>query len=455
MRLPPTPSQPLIRQVVANDLCIACGACVPACPRANIRPVFHQGRGAEEVEIITAESCAGCPQPCDAVCPSLTIEFAKQREAFPGRAAAAVEPPARDGWMKSAFLGWSPLYRDDEVSSSGGVIRAFIAHALNTGTPVVCLARDPATNTFRPRLLTTPEQMRDIPGSIYHSTSFIGAIDLIRQAPAPVLLVAIPCQLSGILNFVVNQEKDLGGNIRLVCGIVCGWMYTHHSLRAFAHRKGIAQPEIGATTYRGGDRVGKLRIVKGNAASAFERRNFPTFRDAVDYRSSFSTDFNRLRCRLCEDHLNMGADVIAGDAWVERSAPRKASIIGCRTQRGQEALANLEQLGLLHLEPASFADFVESQSSNLVYGTHARRMNRILGERGGPVPRFHYGDAATPVAVGVRDRLALRFELWRRSLVRAGCYRIYRWHYVLRNPRMVARFCAKALGLLRRRGERG
>lgn len=445
MPLQSHPDQPLIGRVIADDLCIACGACVAICPRANLRPAFHEGRGAEEVEIIAPDRCQGCPQPCDSVCPSIEVDFARNRAAVQGPDAAPGGPPARDGWLESIHLGWSPEFRDDGVSSSGGIIRAFVAQALGSGTPVVCLAAEPAGAAFRPRLLSAPGQLGDVPGSIYHSTSFAGAIELIRAAPAPVLLVAIPCQLQGILNYIDRQDGALAGRIRLICGIICGWMYSFHALRAFARFRGIAGAQPARTTYRGGDRVGRLRIPTEAGARSFARRDFGSWREAIDYRSSFSTDYNRLRCRLCEDHLNLGADVVVGDAWLARNGARKASIIGCRTPRGQRALAALAGAGLLQLEPASFADLVESQSWNLAFGARARQRNRLIRAGGGVAPLFRFSDADAPVSAGIRCRLSAAAERVRRRLVRAGHYGLYRWYYRLRHLPLALRRIARAL----------
>lgn len=439
MSPPSSSAQPLITQVVANDLCIACGACVSACTFANIRPTFHAGRGAEEVEIISVEQCVECPQPCDDVCPSLKIDFAQNRTALEPENPISAAPPLRDDWMRSIYLGWSPAYRDDQISSSGGVIRALITNALSIGTPVVCLAKDPQAERFIPRLLTEPHQIAEIPGSIYHSTSFVGAIDLIRQASSPVLLVAIPCQLAGIFSYIAKNEKTLASKIQLVCGIVCGWMYSYHALHAFTRAKRIQQADLGTTTYRGQGRVGELKIGPGTAKQGFPRRNFSTLPQAADYRSSFSTDYNRLRCRLCEDHLNMGADVIAGDAWLERIESQKTSIIGCRTERGEKAVLNLANLGFLNLERATFADFIESQSRNLAFGTEARKMNQILRLQGKVTPDFRFKDADTRVNVGISDVVRLNAEMARRHVVRAGFYTIYRWYYFLRRFRTLLR----------------
>jgi coenzyme F420-reducing hydrogenase beta subunit len=373
----------------------------------------------------------------------LEIDFGKNRAVLDPEFATPATPPLRDDWLRSIYLGWSPAYRDDQVSSSGGVLRALIDRALKTGTPVLCLAKDPAAERFIPRLLTEPHQIAEIPGSIYHSTSFVGAIDLIRQASAPVLLVAIPCQLAGVLSYIRKNEPRLAAKIQLVCGIVCGWMYSYHALQAFARAKRIRQADFGTTTYRGNGRVGELKIGPARAKQNYPRRDFATLQQAADYRSSFSTDYNRLRCRLCEDHLNMGADLITGDAWLERSASQKTSIIGCRTARGEQAVLNLAKLGLLNLERASFDDFIESQSRNLAYGTEAKQMNKILRSQGKVTPNFKFKDADNPVRVTIRQRLRLSAEVTRRQVVRAGFYTSYRWYYYFRRFRTLLRSLRK------------
>jgi ferredoxin len=81
---------PEIRAVVDNDLCIACGACVSACPRSNLVPAFNDYRGANEVGFVAGADCTGCDAPCVPVCPSVAIDFATIGD--PPRPA-----PARDG----------------------------------------------------------------------------------------------------------------------------------------------------------------------------------------------------------------------------------------------------------------------------------------------------------------------------------------------------------------------
>jgi hypothetical protein len=206
-------------------------------------------------------------------------------------------------------------------------------------------------------------------------------------------------------------------------------MYSHHAVQAFAKFNHKEHPQVGKTTYRGGDRVGKLKLSSDGNVYAYDRRVFDSPREALDYQSSFSRDMNRLRCRLCEDHLNMGADIIVGDAWLKRNVEKK-SIVGCRTARGESALVDLEREGAIVLEDASFADFLESQSSNLVYGDTARKMRKFLEDSKRIAPVFGYADADDAVRLTPSERIAINLELFRRYVARKH-YVLYRTIFVI------------------------
>ncbi|MGK0178930.1 MAG: coenzyme F420-reducing hydrogenase beta subunit, partial [Nitrospinales bacterium] len=416
----------------ADDQCIACGACISACPPDNVRSTFNSLHGAFEAEIVAPECCDGCDKPCDNVCPSISIDFVKAR-AMINRGDPDDSNPSRDGWVRSVQLGWSANYRDDGVSSSGGILRAMVANSLKLNRPVVCLAIDPVDDKLKPRLLTHIEDLKFVPGSIYHSTSFAGAIDLIRMAERPVMLVAIPCQLAGILQYISTYEKNLSKNIEVIAGLICGWMFSHHSLSAFAKYKKISEPIVDAR-YRGGDRVGKLKLITQDKELLFDRRDFKSAQERIDYRSSFSTDYNRLRCRGCEDHLNMLADVAVGDAWLGKTSTKKISVVVARTSVGENMVRELENSGQINLEPSSFEDLIESQSRNLVFDTIARKINQQLREDGNTSPQYKFNDSDDFVSVSFLDRLRFNVETFFRGVVRKKHFKLYRALTVARHP---------------------
>ena len=438
---------PELRAVIENDLCIACGVCIPACPRSNLAPAFDAYRGANEVRFLEAADCNGCDAPCVGVCPSVQIDFAAISD--PPRPA-----PERDGWLRGIYLGYSPPFRDDVKSSSGGVLRALARLAVDEGMPILTLAKlEGATIEYRPYLLRDESDLARMPGSIYHSTSFAGAIEQLRELDRPCLLIAIPCQLAGIYNYITRVEPGLRSKIGYSCGIVCGWMYSHHAHQSFMHNKDldIALTDI---SYRGGDKVGMLKLKTDGKDYAFNRRVFPDKSSALDYQSAYSTDLNRLRCRLCEDHTNLLADIIAGDAWLVRKGKEKLSVIGIRTDRGQALFDRLVERGHLVAEPGTYADIIESQSANLVYGMTARKLGMWLRRRGLHTPGYRFAPDHENIRLRLGDRLAFRLEFMRRHVVRCRRYGLFWWLYlakrstkaVLKLPGRVARTIRRLLG---------
>ena len=419
------PNRPKIVRVVEDDMCIACGACIYACPEAVVAPSYSESRGAYEVEVRSFDNCIGCPAPCEEVCPSLEVEFR-----------ALTKPPGdgdvpmdRHGPLIDVRLGEAPEYQMNGVSSSGGVVRAFVADALRRHVPVVCLGW--SGESYVARAFHDIDELNEIPGSIYHGISFDGALAHLRDLVNPCLLVATPCQLEGIKKYIAAIEPELEAKILLTVGLICGWMYSDHSTRAMVSYKRIPG-QVLDVQYRGEDEAGLLKIKSTAGTYKFNRRVFGSFKDLLDYRASYSLPLNRLRCRVCENHVNVLADIAIGDAWVQRMAGKKKSIVVTRTQEGLREMNRLCESGQLLMETGSVTDIDESQSRNLVYGDSASRLNAFLSTEGYITPKFEYGDDRR--ADSTRFQRALfRMEMYMRSVVRSSRYGRYRTLYLLRN----------------------
>ena len=200
---------------------------------------------------------------------------------------------------------------------------------------------------FQPRLITDPADIDQMPGSIYHNLAQPRALELLAENDGRYVLVAIPCQLEGIYSYIHTQRPELADRIAFTVGLLCGWQYSHHSIRAICEYKGIDPDAIVDISYRGGGPVGKLRIVTADGKVTTTSR-----RVDIGYQVAFDRHFNTPRCHLCINHSNFLADIVVGDAWLPSTLTTKTgiSLVICRTPRVASAgrRAAGERAGDLH-----------------------------------------------------------------------------------------------------------
>ena len=99
-------------------------------------------------------------------------------------------------------------------------------------------ARASATSAgidFETRLVTEPEGVDQLPGSIYHNLAQPKALELLHELEGRYVLVAIPCQLEGIFSYIRTLAPELADKVHTTIGLLCGWQYSHHALAG--HRR--------------------------------------------------------------------------------------------------------------------------------------------------------------------------------------------------------------------------
>jgi coenzyme F420-reducing hydrogenase beta subunit len=426
---------PTLQDVIDSDMCIACGACVEACPENAIIPTYNDYRGSQEVEILDTSQCDSCDQVCEKVCPSVSVDY---------RDYEGAQGSERLGKIEGVYTGYSKQFQFNGVSSSGGVMREIIHYYVEREIPVICLAG--INGEYQAEAIDSLKKMKIIPGSIYHGVQFFDAISLVRSIEGKCVIVAIPCVLEGIQKYIAECEPELGKKIELTAGIICGWMYSDHSWKAFAKFKHI-QDKVVDIAYRGEDKVGDLKLKTSSSVHNYPRRNFPDFKDELDFKTSYSGVFNRLRCQVCQNHTNISADISVGDAWLERlpASEDKVSVVIARTERGHQLIETMHETGLLVMANSSADDIIESQSYNLVHGISAQELVMYQVARGSAVPQFKY--TGTHVETIGRRRYISLFEhfIWRK-LVRLEYYSLYRLRIMLRYlPRQLKRFLKSLL----------
>ncbi len=402
--------------VLRSGMCIGCGACTFADPSLKLE--LDPGR------LIFQPNHAGS-RGAASVCPAVRVDFSGlQARIFPGQEQTAY------GVVRSVMLAQSTHHQRNLEASSGGVIKELLMELLARDEVDGAIAlRHVEGLDFQPALLTRPEEVDSLPGSIYHNLAQPGTLRILRERPGRFVLVAIPCQLEGIYNYLFAFEPELLDRIHLTIGLLCGWQYSHHALRAICDFKGIDVHSIEEISYRGGGPVGKLRIVAGGRETAVGRRV------DFDYQVAFDRHFNVPRCHVCINHHNMLADLVVGDAWLPSTVATRTgiSLVINRTPAAERLMEELEAKGRIQLSQVTVEEIRESQTDRTLFGGLAYPYMDYLDEIGEHRPDMtalnrDVGERATHKEVERFHREAVR----KRALQMEGRYRFLRWRKATR-----------------------
>jgi coenzyme F420-reducing hydrogenase beta subunit len=314
------------------------------------------------------------------VCPSIAVDYAcLQTKRFGQAKARSI------GVVESILLAQSMDRERNLRASSGGVIKEILLEGLSRREidGVIALSHRRGI-CFEPDSIRSSEDVDRLPASIYHNVPFDNALKILMGRPARYALVATPCQLEGIYKLIYTFRPDLAERVALSIGLICGWTYSHHAIKAICTFTGIDFDRIENIAYRGAGPVGHLRIETPTRTSSINRRrNF-------HYIVAFDRSFNLPRCHLCVNHLNYLADIVVGDAWLSRVAGTTAgvSLVICRAKKTADIMNRISEAGNIRLAEACEADLVESQSRNFVYGDFAYAYAHYLESIGRFTPRL-------------------------------------------------------------------
>ena len=406
-----------LRPVLENDLCIGCGACVAADPTLELH--LHPHKQIFEPTHPGNELAAS-------VCPAISVDYAGLQER---RFQGAAQGPF--GVVETVTLAQSVDQERNTKASSGGIIKELLMAYLQQQDVdgVIALGHVKGLE-FEPRLIAAVEEVDRLPGSIYHNLPKNRVLELLRKLEGRYVLVAIPCELEGIFSYIYTAEPELAERIHSTVGLLCGWQYSHHALRAICEFKGIDFDSIQDISFRGGGPVGKLRITTARDGTKEINR-----RVDFNYQVAFDRHFNTPRCHLCINHANFLADIVVGDAWLPSTVATKTgiSLVISRTSAADTLLRGLVEQGRVVLTDVSTAEIEESQTHRIAFGDFAYPYAQYLREQGRFAPdligpNYHYHDPVGRNEVEDFDR-ELRRKL---ELQRAGRYGYLRWRKATR-----------------------
>ena len=347
-----------ISAIVANRLCIGCGACAPACPQKAITLFDFLNEGIRPV-VDAAADCAGC-QACLDVCPGNAVDF---------RLGVTNEGP----YGKDAIAHWGPMLEiweghasDPAIrfkSSSGGALTALALYCIERGGMhgVLHTGQDPdrpARN--RTRLSRTREQVIAASGSRYAPASVCDGLGLIENAPAPCAFIGKPSEIAALRKSQARNPQ-LDAKIGIAMTFFCAETPpTAATLSLMAKLGAPDEAQLANLTYRGDGWPGHFApTCKGET----EPRGKQTYQESWAYLQSFRP----WSTHIWPDGGGELADISCGDPWYEQPDGKNpgSSLVVVRTERGRALLKAAIEAGYLTLTPAELWKLDKSQDNLL------------------------------------------------------------------------------------------
>ncbi len=355
-----------IELIVEHDVCVSCGACSHICPFRNIQMEYSSVYEKWLPRVIDRKFCHQCNglKNCLSVCQSFAVDYQQLAESHKNHLL---------GKVSGVYTGYS---LDDELrffSTSGGFVTSLCRDLLTDGMVdgVIALQHESGLE-YVPKLFTKAQDC-SMPGSIYHNVNYEQAFHLLKANDGKFAIVGLPCQLTSIAllcqkkQFIYLQER-----IYAKISLVCGYIFDRYIPKAFAEFNNF---QLGEITYRGQSRFRRTEIRNTNSSKVFEAEKLRGLQEYINHRILVDKFFCQNYCLYCVDHLAYVADIVAGDARLQRyhSDTLGSNIIICRTSRGEELLSRLSNFCL---EPGTLQDIVESQTELYAVGALGEHMRK-------------------------------------------------------------------------------
>lgn len=307
----------LVNEVVRQDHCMFCGACVAACP-IN---VLYLG---ENEEPVIRGPCAAC-QVCYYSCPRLELPLDEIETGLFGRPHTPDEETL--GIYRAAY---SARATDEEVwraGQDGGTVTALLRHALDIGM-VDCVVASNFTKTSSvfalgrgvplkpvPITATTASELVAAAGSKYTPGGTLGGLtDAAASFPnGRIAIVALPCELQGLRRMYTALQATVkfggsgivGGRPVLTVGLFCAKIYDYEKLvnQFIKGEHGVDPSKVTKTVIK----KGRFKVYLGGD-------------EVINVPLRELESFGREECRYCIDYAAELADISIGalgspDGW--------------------------------------------------------------------------------------------------------------------------------------------
>lgn len=355
----------VLSKVVANDLCIGCGACVQACPSKAL-DVNWNNYGF--LVAISNDNPCDADGACIEVCPFNPEPGPGYKNEDTLAEAFLAEAPMQHpkmGRYHAIYAGYSHKHR--ETSSSGGIAtfvyeklfdNGLIEHVVTVG------AAESADAHYQYNIVSHKDDLLRISKTRYHPVTLATALEKIKQLEGRVAISGVGCFIKAIR---LAQDKDpvLKEKIAFLVGIICGGVKSKFFTEYLAGRAGAASDDFSNPEYR----------VKEPSSTAMDYgfsctdnpSNTAKLIKMREVGDMWGTGlFKANACDFCDDVTTELADISLGDAWLKpyNQDGSGHNVIVSRSAIADQILQDGLRIGELELEDLPQEQFLASQQGS-------------------------------------------------------------------------------------------
>jgi len=336
----PDPQTAINISSLPKDQCFGCGVCISTCPLDCIQMTSdREGFSYPQVDEEVCNACRKCVRTCPA------FNDINRENYIP-------EPQFFGGFLETEHIRI--------MSSSGGFFTPLAEQTLSRGGSVYGAVYDFSRMAVIHSRATNSEGLAPMRKSKYVQSDTTEVFEKVQedlQAGLPVLFTGTPCQVAGLHLFLGRRERNLF-TIDLVChGVPSPGLFASH----FVERQENIDAQITNIDFRTKDKGWGSFLNFYLKVKAGQRETL-TYAPLDAYYAMFLANLSlRPVCYNCKyASTERVADITLGDFWgVHKEHPelfdgKGTSLILVNTQKGQEALSDLEQN--ITLKPLSSLD---------------------------------------------------------------------------------------------------
>lgn len=360
-----------IDQVIAEDMCVGCGACVFARPDLYAIEMTPAGHWKANRKVETDED----RDTLSRICPMSGVGRNETE------IAAALYPalPAND--QIGRYLSTFAAHVDEDEfrarGGSGGLVSWILAELFRRDEIDAVLHVKPVNPEendgllFRYAISQSEQEMIGGAKSRYYPIEMSSILEKLKGSSKRYAVVGLPCFIKAVRHL---QDEGLLSReqIPFCLGLICGHLKSRYFADYLAQQKGEHSGRLAAFDFR--------RKLENHKASdygfAYRLRScaedpFPA--EAVWPMSSVRGRdwgegmFKNTACEFCDDVIAECADVAIGDAWLPDYVGdyRGTNVVVTRHEMIEKIIREGAARGAVTLGPANVAAVIRSQSSGL------------------------------------------------------------------------------------------